>query len=82
VIKVCANPDTYQQLADDMDINAGRILSGEATLAQVGREIVDLVVQVANGSPSRSEDLGHQEFILTYKQFEPAGPGCFPLRAA
>jgi altronate hydrolase len=82
VIKVCANPDTYQQLADDMDINAGRILSGEATLAQVGQEIVDLVVQVANGSPSRSEDLGHQEFILTYKQFEPAGPGCFPLRAA
>jgi altronate hydrolase len=82
VIKVCANPDTYQQLADDMDINAGRILSGEATLAQVGREIVDLVVQVANGSPSRSEDLSHQEFILTYKQFEPAGPGCFPLRAA
>jgi altronate hydrolase len=82
VIKVCANPDTYQQLADDMDINAGRILSGEATLAQVGQEIVDLVVQVANGSPSRSEDLSHQEFILTYKQFEPAGPGCFPLRAA
>jgi altronate hydrolase len=82
VIKVCANPETYQRLAEDMDVNAGRVLTGEATLEQVGREIVDLVVQVANGAPSRSEDLGHQEFILTYKQFEPSGPGCFPLKAA
>jgi altronate hydrolase len=82
VIKVCANPETYQHLAEDMDVNAGRVLTGEATLEQVGREIVDLVLQVANGAPSRSEELGHQEFILTYKQFEPSGPGCFPLKAA
>ncbi len=82
VIKVCANPTTYQRLSDDMDINAGRILTGEATLEQVGAEIVDLVKRVANGEASRSEELGHQEFILTYKQFEPVGPGCHPLRAA
>jgi altronate dehydratase large subunit len=82
VIKVCANPDTYARLADDMDVNAGRILTGEATLQEVGSEIVDLVARVANGEASRSEELGHQEFILTYKQFEPVGPGCFPLRAA
>ena len=82
VIKVCANPNTYQRLSDDMDVNAGRILTGEATLDQVGAEIVDLVKRVANGEASRSEELGHQEFILTYKQFEPVGPGCHPLRAA
>lgn len=82
VIKVCANPDTYQRLSEDMDVDAGRVLTGAATLAEVGREIVDLVLRVANGEPSRSEDLGHQEFILTYKQFEPAGPGCFPLKVA
>jgi len=82
VIKVCANPGTYARLADDMDVNAGRILTGEASLDEVGREIVDLVARVANGEPTRSEDLGHQEFILTYKQFEPSGPSCMPLRAA
>ena len=82
VIKVCANPDTYQRLSEDMDVNAGRILSGEASLEQVGTEIVQLVAQVANGAQSCSEALGHQEFILTYKQFEPSGPGCFPLKAA
>jgi altronate hydrolase len=82
VIKVCANPDTYERLAEDMDVNAGRVLTGEASLDQVGQEIVDLVVRVANGAQSASEELGHQEFILTYKQFEPVGPGCFPLKAA
>jgi len=82
VIKVCANPATYQRLSEDMDVNAGRILAGEATLEQVGAEIVELVARVANGGQSCSEALGHQEFILTYKQFEASGPGCFPLKAA
>ena len=77
VIKVCANPDTYDRMADDMDINAGRILQG-AELDDVGREIFDLVQRVAAGELSKSEALGHQEFILTYKQFEPIGPACLP----
>jgi len=82
VIKVCANPATYERLAEDMDVNAGRILTGQASLQQVGDEIVELVARVANGEPTCSEALGHQEFILTYKQFEPSGPGCYPLKAA
>jgi altronate hydrolase len=82
VIKVCANPDTYARLSEDMDVNAGRVLTGEAGLGDVGAEIVELVARVANGEQSCSEALGHQEFILTYKQFEPSGPGCFPLKAA
>jgi altronate dehydratase large subunit len=82
VIKVCANPATYERLAEDMDVNAGRILTGEASLQAVGGEIVDLIARVANGEQTCSEALGHQEFILTYKHFEPTGPGCFPLKAA
>ena len=82
VIKVCANPATYERLADDMDVNAGRILTGHASIEEVGDEIVDLVARVANGECTKSEDLGHQEFILTYKQFEPIGPRCLPLKAA
>lgn len=80
VIKICANPQTYERLAEDMDINAGRLLNGEATLDELGGEIVDLVGRVANGQASKSESLGHQEFILTYKSFEPIGPSCLPIR--
>ncbi len=79
VIKVCANPDTYKRMEDDMDIDAGRILEGRATLSEVGREIYDMVESVGRGTPTRSEALGHQEFILTYKSFEPLGPACLPV---
>ena len=78
VIKICANPETYRRMGDDMDIDAGRILAGEATLDEVGREIRDLVLGLAEGRRTRSEELGHQEFILTYKTFEPIGPACLP----
>jgi altronate hydrolase len=81
VIKICANPDTYRRLADDMDIDAGRILEGRATLDEVGQEITALIWQVAAGAETRSEALGHREFILTYKTFEPVGPACLPLAA-
>jgi len=82
VIKVCANPATYERLEEDMDVNAGRILAGLASIDDVGSEIVELIARVANGACTKSEDLGHQEFILTYKQFEPIGPGCLPLKVA
>lgn len=78
VIKVCANPDTYERLSEDMDVNAGRILNG-VSLDTVADEIHDLVCTVAGGAPTKSEDLGHTEFILTYKSFEPIGPACLPV---
>lgn len=80
VIKVCANPETYRRMPEDMDVNAGRILDGVATLDGVGAEIFDLVWNVAGGEATASERLGHQEFILTYKHFEPIGPACLPGR--
>ncbi len=80
VVKICANPDTYRVLSADMDLDAGRILEGRATLDEVGSEIVDLVLETANGRPTASERLGHQEFILTYKSFEPIGRSCLPGR--
>ena len=80
VIKITGNPETYRRMAEDMDINAGRILEGDADLEEVGNEIVALVGQVVAGAATRSEELGHREFILTYKTFEPTGPGCLPTR--
>ena len=82
VIKICANPDTYRRMSADMDIDAGRILTGEATLDEVGEEIFRKVLRTAQGERTCSEAMGHQEFILTYKSFEPVGPACLPLRAA
>lgn len=78
VVKICANPETYLRMSDDMDVDAGRILEGRATLDEVGAEIRDVVLGLGDGQRTRSEALGHQEFILTYKSFEPIGPACLP----
>ena len=82
VIKICANPETYRKLSGDMDVDAGRVMEGRGTLDEVGSEIYDLVLAVAGGERTVSEALGHQEFILTYKAFDPIGPACLPLRRA
>ena len=79
VIKICANPETYDRMSDDMDVNAGKILRLEASVDEVGEEIYEKVLQVASGAQSCSESLGHQEFVLTYKSFEPIGPSCLPV---
>lgn len=76
VIKICANPETYKNLCDDMDINAGSIIEGQKTVEQVGDEIFDLIVRIASGEQSKSEQMGHQEFLLTYKTFDSIGPAC------
>lgn len=78
VVKICANPETYRRMSDDMDVDAGKILEGTATLDQVGDEILGVVLGLGRGAQTRSEELGHQEFILTYKSFEPIGPACLP----
>lgn len=78
VIKICANPETYDRLSDDMDVNAGKVLRGEADLDDIAAEIVAAIERTASGVPSRSEELGHQEFHLTYKYFAELGPSCLP----
>lgn len=76
VIKVCANPRTYQNLEGDMDINAGKIISEGASLDEVGSEIVSLIRKVTEGEKTKSEQLGHQEFSLGYKYFEFGKKNC------
>jgi altronate hydrolase len=57
-IKLATNSDTYRRMSEDMDVNCGVILDGAATVEQTGREIFELVVAVASGQLSKSEDLG------------------------
>lgn len=63
VIKIATNTAMYNRMRDNMDVNAGRIADGEATVAEVGREIFELVLRVASGERTCSERLGHKEFV-------------------
>lgn len=63
VIKVATNTNTFKRMRDNMDVNAGRIADGEATVQGVGDEIFDMILRVASGERTCAERLGHQEFV-------------------
>ena len=69
VIKVCSNPDTYARMTDDMDINAGAIVTQGLSFQQVSEELLNCIQQTASGIATKSETLGHREYSLGYKSF-------------
>jgi len=62
VLKIASNSNTYRRMTGNMDINAGRIADGDATVEQVGREIFETLLRVASGARTHAEELGHHEF--------------------
>ena len=59
VIKICGNPNTYERMQHDMDLNAGRIITGEKTIEEVGEEAFALLLEVLNGKMTKNEALGY-----------------------
>ncbi len=62
VLKIASNSNTYRRMTGNMDINAGRIADGTATVQEVGQEIFDTLLRVASGQKTHAEELGHHEF--------------------
>ncbi len=64
-MKVATNTEMYNRLHEDMDVNAGRILTDGATVEEVGREIYEMWLRMASGEKSKSEaqGLGDYEFV-------------------
>ncbi len=62
-IKIATNTPMYERMIDDMDIDAGVILSG-TPVEEVGRRIFDLILDVASGRKTKSEQhgIGEEEF--------------------
>jgi altronate hydrolase len=63
VIKIATNTQIFDRMRDNMDINAGRVLDGETSLEDAGREIFQFILGVASGKRTASERLGHGEFV-------------------
>jgi altronate hydrolase len=64
-IKLSSNSAIYERMKDDIDIDCGPIASGRASVEDKGAEILDRLLAVASGTPSRSEALGYggMEFV-------------------
>ena len=63
-IKLATNSPMYQRMEDDMDVNCGTILDGGESVQDCGRRIFELMLRVASGERTKSEqfDFGAAEF--------------------
>lgn len=62
-IKIASHSTMFNRMIDDMDFNAGRILDGEK-IEDLAGELLELLIAVAAGRPSKSETqgIGEAEF--------------------
>ena len=64
-IKLATNRAIYEHMSEDMDINCGLVVDGEATVQEMGQKIFDVILRIASGEQSKSEALGFggDEFV-------------------
>lgn len=64
VLKISTNTPLARRMPDIIDLDAGPIISGEASIAEVGEDLLDLIVRVAGGETNaKAVDLGQDDFI-------------------
>jgi altronate dehydratase len=63
IIKISTNSRIARVMEDNIDINAGTIVDGQENVTEVGRRIFETIRRVASGERTKSELLGHQEFV-------------------
>lgn len=64
VIKVTANPITYSNMKDNIDIYVGTNVKEKDTIERMGEKIFEEVIRVASGHKTKSETLGYKDFII------------------
>jgi altronate dehydratase large subunit len=63
-IKVTGNPVIYKRMANDMDINASTVITGEESIDSVGQRIFGEILEVASGKQTKGEILGYDNFSV------------------
>ncbi|MBX3059852.1 MAG: UxaA family hydrolase [Anaerolineae bacterium] len=71
-VKIVTTSQRYDLLAAEMDVNAGAYLDGRP-LDELGRESLELVIQIASGQPSTGEIAGHAQ-VQIWRNWPLAGP--------
>ncbi|WHY71696.1 UxaA family hydrolase [Fictibacillus enclensis] len=62
VIKISTNTAMFENMSDNMDLNAGTIIEGEETIGEVGQRIFEEIKEVSSGKLTKSEILKQHDF--------------------
>lgn len=65
VVKLTANPTTAQTMSEHIDLDCSGLLRRDYTLAEAGRQLLDVVDRTVGGRLTCAEALGHREFVFT-----------------
>jgi len=64
VLKISTNSQLAERMADIIDLDAGGILTGEATIPQCAGQLLNLCIEVASGKRlTKAEEFGQNDFI-------------------
>jgi altronate dehydratase large subunit len=58
VVKVTANKDTYNKMKDNIDLDFSEVLEGVRSIDEVGSEVLEEIVRIANGKRTKAEVYG------------------------
>lgn len=57
VIKVTGNRDTFRTMYDNIDVDVSGFIYGEASLDELGSQLLEEVCKVADGKETKAEQL-------------------------
>ncbi len=57
-IKLATNSEMYERMSEDMDLNCGDIVTEGVSIEEKGKELFELLIRVASGEQTKSEELG------------------------
>lgn len=66
VLKICGNPVTYDRMKNDMDVNAGLIVTGEKSIEEIGEEVFATMLRIAAGETTKGESIKYTKSMDFY----------------
>jgi altronate hydrolase len=68
VVKISTNSQLAARMPDIIDIDTGKIISGEKSIQQMGEEMLDRIIQIASGEVKTSAELLGQDDFIPWKR--------------
>src|SRR5690606_12741431 len=63
VIKVSSNTELAEKMPDIIDFETGAIIRGEKTIEQTADQLMEYILEVASGKPTKAMELNQSDFI-------------------
>ena len=68
VVKISTNSELAQRMPDIIDLDAGPIITADKTVEQVGEDVLELVIRVADGEVRTKAELLAQDDFIPWKR--------------